>query len=91
MLHSPNAESDSIIAERIIIILTEKLPAGATSKWISYVYSQEYEEISTQKVACILESLYADGYVTQHASTSKKPKRIFSRSSAVIPPESVEH
>ena len=90
MLHNPNAESDTVIAERIFTILTEKLPAGATSKWIAYVYSQEYEEISTQKVVCILESLYADGYVTQHVSSSKKPKRIFSRSSAVLPSETAD-
>lgn len=90
MLHNPNAESDTAIAERIITILTEKLPAGATSKWIAYVYSHEYEEISTQKVVCILESLYADGYVTQHVSPSKKPRRIFSRSGAVLPSETAD-
>ena len=77
MSHNPNYVPDSEIAKRILIILTDKLPAGATSKWISYMYSQEYGEISTQKVVCVLESLYADGYLTQRDSPSRKPKRVF--------------
>lgn len=90
MSHNPNYVPDSEIAKRILIILTDKLPAGATSKWISYMYSQEYGEISTQKVVCVLESLYADGYLTQRDSPSRKPKRVFSRSSTVLPLETAD-
>lgn len=87
MAHNPNYVPDSEIASRLLTILTEKLPAGATSRWISYVYSQEYGEISTQKVVCILESLYADGYIVQHNSLARKPRRVFSKNNAVLPLE----
>jgi hypothetical protein len=86
MAHNPNYAPDSEIANRILIILTEKLPAGATSKWISYVYSQQYGEIPTQKIVCILESLHADGYLTQHDPHSRKQKRVFSKVDASASP-----
>lgn len=50
-------------SNRLLGIISEHFPASFSARHLARIYSEEYEEVSTQKVAAALDALWYNGFL----------------------------
>ena len=62
-----NGEDESeVFTERIMEVVFNNFPGSFSAKQIARIYSRKFEEVTTKKVSCALNSLWMDGYLEKH-------------------------
>jgi hypothetical protein len=50
-------------SNRLLGIISEHFPASFSARHLARIYSEEYEEVTTQKVAAALDALWYNGFL----------------------------
>lgn len=60
-------------SNRLLGLINNYFPASFSARHLARIYSEEYGEVTTQKVAAALDALWYDGYLQKHV-VRKGPK-----------------
>jgi hypothetical protein len=59
-------DKSEAFTERIMEVIFNNFPGSFSAKQIARIYSRKFEEVTTKKVSCALNSLWMDGYLEKH-------------------------
>ena len=67
-MHAVKEQEDEseIFLDRVAELVLNNFPGSFSAKQIARAYSRDYEEVTTKKVSCALNSLWMDGYLEKH-------------------------